>query len=70
MWVQLDVDDLLVQGSCDRDCGGDSNFDRRVNGGQHGVYLRVSQGDDEVGELGGVILADTGDYICSVWCGL
>ncbi len=70
MWVQLDVDDLLVLGSCDRDGGGDPNFDRCVNGDQHSVCLRVSQGDDEVGELGGVILADMGDYVCSVWRGL
>ncbi len=60
------MDDLLVLGFGDRDGGGDPNFDRCVNGDQHCVCLRVSQGDDEVGELGGVILADMGDYVCSV----
>ena len=64
----MDVDDLLVLGSGDRDIGGDPNFDRCVNGGQHSVCLRVSQGDDEVGELGRVIFAGMGDYVCSVWC--
>ena len=32
--------------------------------------LGVSQGDDEVCELGGVIRAGMGDYVRSVWCGL
>ncbi len=70
MRFQLDVDDLLLLGSYDRDCGGDSDFDRCVYGGQHCVCLGVSKGDDEVGELGGVIFADMGDNVCSVWCGL
>ena len=56
-------------GSSDCDGGGDPNFNRWVNGGQHCVCLGVSQGDDKVGELGGVVLADVGDYVCSVGCG-
>ncbi len=70
MWFQLDVDDLLVLGSCDRDGGGNPNFNRCVDGGQHCVFLGVGHGDDEVYELGGVILADMRDYVHSVWCGL
>ena len=64
------MDDLLVLRSGDRDGGGDPNFDRCVNGGRHRVCLRVSQGDDKVGELGGVLLADVENYVCSVGCGL
>ena len=30
----------------------------------------MCQGDDEVGELGGVVLADMRDYVRAVWCGL
>ncbi len=67
---ELKVNDLLVMGSGDRDGGRDPNFDRCVSGDQHCVRLGMSQGDDEVGELGGVILADVGDYVCTVGCGL
>ena len=56
-------------GSNDCDCGGDPYFTRRVNGGQHCVCLGVSPEDDKVGELGGVVLADVGDYVCFVGCG-
>ena len=53
-------------GSSDCDGDGDSNFNRCVNGGQHCVCFGVSQGNDKVGELGGVVLADVRDYACSV----
>ena len=66
MRVELYIYDLLVLGPGDCDVGGDSNFDRCINGGQHCVCLGISQGDDKVGELGGVILADVRDYVCSV----
>ena len=59
--------DLLVLGSFDSDGGGDPNSDRCIDGGQHCICLGVSRRDDEVGELGGVILADVRDYVCSVW---
>jgi len=67
--VQLDVDNLLMMGSGDCDGGGDPNFNGCVKGDQHCICLRVSQGNDKVGELGGVILANMGDYVCSVWRG-
>ena len=28
-----------------------------------------SHGDDKVSEFGGAVLADVGDYVCSVGCG-
>ena len=37
--VQLDVDNLLMMGSCDCDGGGDLNFDGCVDGGQHCICL-------------------------------
>jgi len=49
--VYLDVNDLLVAGSRNGDGGGEPYFDRCVDGGQHCVCFRVSQGDDKVGEL-------------------
>ena len=65
----MDVDNSLMVGSSESDGGGDPNFNRCVNGGQHCVCFGVSQGNDKVGELGGVVLADVGDYVCSVRCG-
>ncbi len=49
MGVQLDVYNLLVMGACDGDCGGESYFDRCVDGGQHRICLGVSQGDAKAG---------------------
>ncbi len=54
---------MLELGSGDRDGGGDPNFDRCVNGGQHCVCLGVSQGGDEVGELGELSLR-TREIVC------
>ncbi len=67
--VRLYVNKLLMAGSSDCDGGGDSNFNRCVNGGRHCVCLGVSQGDDQVSELRGVVLAYVRDYVCSVGCG-
>jgi len=64
--VQLDVDNLLMVRSNNCDGGGDPDFNRCVNGGHHCVCLGVSQGDNKASELGGVVLADLGDYVCSV----
>ena len=58
-----------MMGSGDCDGSGDSNFDRCVNDGQHCICLRVGQGNDKVGELGGVAVADVGDSVCSVMFG-
>ncbi len=49
MGVQLDVYILLVMRACDGDCGGESYFDRCVDGGQHRICLGVSQGDEKAG---------------------
>ena len=57
-------------GSNDCDDGGDPNFNRCVNAGQHCVCLGVKKRDGKVGELGGVILADMEGNVCSVRCGL
>ena len=51
VWVELDVNDLLVMGSSDTDCGGEPYVDWCLDGGQHWVCLRVSQGDDKIDEL-------------------
>ncbi len=67
--VQMYVDNLLMVGSSDCDGGWDSNFNRCVNGGQHCVCLGVCQENDKVSKLGGVVLADMRDYVCSVGCG-
>ena len=45
------MNDLLVVGSLNGDCGGESHFDLCVDGGHHCVCLGVSQGDDKVNEL-------------------
>ena len=67
--VERDVDNLLMVGSRDYDGDGDPYFNRCVSGGHHCLCLGVSQEDDKVGELGGVVRADVGDYVCSVGCG-
>ena len=54
----MDVDNLLMMGSCDCDGGGDPNFNGRVDGGQHCICLWVGQGNDKVGELRGVVFAN------------
>ena len=45
--VHLYVDNLLIVGACDGDCGGESYFDRCVGSGQHRICLGMNQGDNE-----------------------
>ena len=45
--VQFYVNNLLMVGACNGDCGGEPYFDRCVDGGQHRICLGVSQGDNE-----------------------
>ncbi len=45
--VQLHVNNVLMVGACNGDCGGEPYFDRCVDGGQHRICLGVSQGDNK-----------------------
>ena len=45
--VQLYVNNLLMAGACNGDCGGEPYFDGCVDVSQHRICLGVSQGDNE-----------------------
>ena len=47
---ELYVNNLLVVGAINGDGGGEFDFDWGVHGCYHGVCVRISHGDDEVGK--------------------
>ena len=54
--------------SPDGDKCGKGNSDWSVECGEYGISGGAVEGDDEVGELGGLGFTVMGEYVCTVWC--